>query len=430
MLIRDVTILTAAGRRIERGWLRLRAGRIFALGEGQAPATEAGETVIDAKGQYATPGLIDTHSHMGVYPVPNVWAHGDGNEMTSPITAGVRSEEAFWPQDPALQRAVAGGVTTIQVLPGSANLMGGRSVTLKLHPRRSTRAMRFPGAPDGLKMACGENPKRVYGLHKQTMPASRMGNLFLMRQKWSAARRYRRRWQKWRDNPHPDGQSQEAHAVDAGIDGRNTKEPPKRDLVLETLARVLDGEILVHIHCYRADEMILQLELAEEFGFHVRSFHHAVEAYKIRDILAQKKVSVSTWADWWGFKIEAWDGIEQNLALIEEAGGLAVVHTDSTEGVQRMNQEAGKAYHTGLASGIALTEDAALRWITANPAWTLGIEDQTGTLEVGKMADVTLWDAHPFSVYTRATRVFIDGHLRFDRERPETSRWSDFEVGL
>ncbi len=418
-LIINATLLTADDKapRIERGWIHLREGVIAGMGSGKPPTLNSGTTIYDAKGKFVTPGLVDTHSHLGVYARPGVWAHADGNEMTNPITAGIRAEEAFWPQDPGIQKAVKGGVTTIQVLPGSGNLMGGHGVILKLHPRRSTRAMRFPGAKDSLKMACGENPKRVYGKGRKTMPMSRMGSIYLMRKEWIAARRYKRDWAEWSQNPT------------TVINGRQVaKTPPKRDLVLDTLSQVLDGDILVHIHCYRADEMLLQLKLAEEFGFKVRSFHHAVEAYKIRDVLAKKNVSVSTWADWWGFKIEAHDAIEQNLALLQDAGAIAILHTDSAEGIQRMNQEAAKAYYAGLHSGIKLTEHQALRWITANAAWALGVEDKVGTLEVGKMADVVVWDKHPFSVYATAQHVFIDGWLRHNADTP-SAPWSDFEVG-
>jgi imidazolonepropionase-like amidohydrolase len=416
VLIRDATVMTAAGAIWKKGWLRLRDGRIADLGEGDAPAPVNGETVVDAAGKFVTPGIIDTHSHMGVYASPGVWAHADGNEMTNPITAGVRAEEGIWPQDPGFQRAVAGGVTTVQVLPGSGNLMGGRGVIIKLHPRRDAHAMRFPGAPETMKMACGENPKRVYGEGKGSMPMSRMGSVFMVRAKWIEARRYKLRWDQWRKKPYE------------MKDGKKIPtNPPERDLTLETLAGVMAGEVLPQIHCYRADEMLLQIKLSHEFGFKIRSFHHALEAYKIADVLAAEHISVSTWADWWGFKVEAWDAVEQNLALVQAAGGIPVVHTDSAEGVQRMNQEAAKAMTSGRAGGIEITEDQALRWITVNPAWALGVDQQTGSLEKGKMADVVVWDAHPFSVYAHAEKVFIDGHLRHDRAQPGAP-WSDFEV--
>ena len=419
-LIVNGLILTADDDepRFSNGWIRLSQGRIEGLGAGQPPPQREGERLLDLKGTgVITPGLVDTHSHLGVYSSPHVWAHSDGNEMTSPITAGIRAEEAFWPQDPGIERAVAGGVTTIQVLPGSGNLMGGRGVVLKLHPSREARAMRFPNAPDALKMACGENPKRVYGKGRRSMPMSRMGSLFVMRKTWIEARRYRHAWAHWEANKEK---------LIKGV--RMPIKPPKRDLNLETLALVLDGKINVHVHCYRADEMLLQLKLAKEFGYKIKSFHHAVEAYKIRDVLAEEGVSVSTWADWWGFKIEAYDAIEQNLALLTESGALAILHTDSAEGIQRMNQEAAKAYWAGVHSGVKLTEHDALKWITINPAIALSIEQHVGSLKAGKSADLVIWDRHPFSVYAKAQRVFIDGMVRFDRETHQ-GPWSDFEVG-
>ena len=265
VIIRNATILTAAGKRHAPGCL-IFSDRIEHVGPGDCPTGKEGH-VIDAGGAVVTPGLIDTHSHLGVYAVPHVRSHSDGNEMTTPVTPGVWAEHSVWPQDPGFWRAMAGGITTLQILPGSGNLIGGRGVTLHLVPHRGSRAMRFPGAPDTIKMACGENPKRIYGKRKQA-PSTRMGNLRGQRQAFAKAQRYREK----------------------GGEGR--------DLDLDALVGVLDGRILAHVHCYRADDMLSILQLADEFGFRIRSFHHALEAYKIRDVLAKAQVAVSTWADW------------------------------------------------------------------------------------------------------------------------------------
>jgi imidazolonepropionase-like amidohydrolase len=267
--------------------------------------------------------------------------------------------------------------------------------------------MKFPGAPYGVKMACGENPRRVYG--SRGGPSTRMGNMAGYRSAFIAAERYRRRWDAWNRN--------------------RTGDPPERDLQLETLADVLRGRILVQNHCYRADEMAQMMDLAREFGFHIRSFHHAVEAYKIADLLARDSVAVSVWADWWGFKMEAFDGLEQNAALVSRAGGRVVIHSDDEHGIQRLNQEAAKAMWSGRRAGIAITRNEALRWVTANPAWVIGLDSLIGTLEPGKHADVVVWNGDPFSVYARAERVYVDGALMYDRNDPATWWRTDFELG-
>jgi imidazolonepropionase-like amidohydrolase len=422
VVLADAVVWTADGGIFERGYVVLKDGRILAVGEGDAPAVP-GATVLDLTGRFITPGLIDTHSHLGVYPSPGASAHGDGNESTSPTTPGVWAEHSVWPQDPGLQRAVAGGVTTIQVLPGSANLIGGRGVVLAMVPQRGSRAMRFPGAPETVKMACGENPKRVYG--SQGGPKTRMGNVRGHREAFLGAQHALREWQDW----EADVEEYRTKGAGRKKKKKDDKEPkpPERSLDTETLMGILEGEILTQVHCYRADDMISILQLADEFGFSIRSFHHALEAYKIRDLLAERDVASSTWADWWGFKLEAFDGIPHNAALLTEAGARAIIHSDSWIGIQRLNQEAGKAYWTGRHAGIELGVDDAIRWITANPAWALGIEGATGTLTVDKRADVTVWNGHPFSVYTSAELVFVHGRLRYDRVRP--GLWSDFEIG-
>ncbi len=420
VILRGGTLITVTGDVIEGGDLWLRDGTI--QGVYSAPLTEVpeGAEVIDVTGKFVSPGIIDTHSHLGVYATPNVAAHSDGNEASSPITADIDAAHSVWPQDPGFQRALAGGVTVLQILPGSANLIGGRSATLQLHPGISTEAMRLHEAPVGVKMACGENPKRVYG-GRGGKPSTRMGNMAVWRATFARAAETREHWERY----------DEQFAIWQAREDRKESDrpkPPARDLGAETLVGILRGELLVHVHCYRADEMVQVLQLADEFGFKVRSFHHAVEAYKIRDLLAAWDVSVSTWADWWGFKIEAHDAIPQNAALLHEAGARAIIHSDSEYDIQRLNQEAAKALYEAQHMGMSVTEADAMRWITMNPAWALGIDEITGSLEQGKRADVVVWSAHPLSVYASAELVFVEGVREFDRAKnPEP--WSDFEVG-
>jgi imidazolonepropionase-like amidohydrolase len=410
-LITNATILTGTGERLDDASLLIAEGKIVFVGEGDIPA---GVTTIDAAGRWVTPGLIDVHSHLGVYASPGVQAHSDGNEMTNPATPNVWAEHSVWPQDPGFSRALAGGITSLQTLPGSGNLIGGRGVTLKNVYSTSYQGMKFPDAPHGLKMACGENPKRVYGDRKQ-LPSTRMGNMASYRAQWIDAQKYIDDWASYEKEP---------------ADKNDDAKPPKRDLKLETLAGVLKGEIIIHMHCYRADEMLTILDMADEFDYKVGTFHHGVEAYKIADTLAEKGVCGALWADWWGFKMEAYDGIQENIAIVDRPqGSCAVVHSDSAEGIQRLNQEAAKAMSSGNRAGMNITPEHAISWITSNAAKSLGIEDRTGSLEAGKMADVVIWNGNPFSVYAKADHVYIDGALVYDRGNPDLQPVSDFELG-
>ena len=374
-------------------------------------------TIIDAKGKWLTPGIIDIHSHMGVYPAPGVRTSSDGNEATSPITAEVWAEHSVWTQDPQCSLALKGGVTAFHVLPGSANLMGGRGATFKNIPRNTIHDMKFPGAPHSLKMACGENPKRVYG-NRGSAPSTRMGNMAGYRKAWINASDYQRRKNEYTSK------SDEAKEL---ID------PPKRNLELDTLAGVLDGEILVQNHCYRADEMAMMIEMSKEFDYKITAFHHAVEAYKIADLLADEGICGALWADWWGFKHEAYDMVPANIAIVDQARGgkgCAIVHSDDEVGIQHLNQEAAKALSAGLRAGYEISKARAIKWITSNPAKAAGILDQTGTIEIGKDADLVIWSKNPFSVYALAEYVFIDGAEAFVRGEKQTQPVTDFDLGI
>lgn len=401
-VITGVTLFDGEGQRFDNATLVMSGGKIKSVG-GPDAAVPDSAVVVDGTGKFVTPGIIDIHSHLGDYPTPSVAAHNDGNEATSPVMPQVWAEHSVWPQDPGFSRAMAnGGITSLQILPGSANLFGGRSVTLKNVPARTVQRMKFPGAPYGMKMACGENPKRVYG-GRNRLPSTRMGNLALNRQTWINAQDYRKKMKG--------------------------SKPPKRDLAMETLVGVLDGEILVHNHCYRADELNQIIDMSKEFGYKVTAFHHAVESYKIADILAEESICSAIWADWWGFKMEAYDAIPENAALLHQAGACTIIHSDDENQIQRLNQEAAKAMSDGRAMGIEISDATAISWITYNPAKAMGIADQTGSLKAGKMADVVLWNGNPLSVYSRPEKVWVDGAMLYDSADPARRPVSDFELG-
>lgn len=406
------TVHTGTGATLENATVVMSEGKILSVTEsGPAPADA---NVIEGKGKHVTPGLIDAHAHLGVYPALNVESLSDGNEATDPNTAEVWAEHSIWPQDPAFSRALAGGVTSMQILPGSANLFGGRSVVVKNVWSRSVQGMKFPGAKQGMKMACGENPKRVYG-SKNRSPATSMGNFAGYRASWIKALEYQYEWDQFETKRQK---------------GDPAAKPPKRDLELETLAGALRGDILVQMHCYRADEMMQVIDMSKEFGYRVTQFHHAVEAYKIRDVLAKENICGAMWSDWWGFKIESLDGIPENIALMEDAGACAVLHSDSNVAMQRLNQDAAKAMAAGRRMGLEIADGEAIKWITLNPAKSLMLDDKVGSLEPGKMADVVVWSTNPLSVYAKAEKVFIDGALTYDANDLSTQYRGDFELGV
>ena len=415
VFIEDARILTGTGKEIIKGSILISSNKIKAIGE--SLSKPPGAKVIDANGKWVTPGIIDIHSHMGVYPAPGLRSSSDGNEATSPVTAHVWAEHSVWTQDPQMPLALKGGITTFHVLPGSANLIGGRGVTLKNIWSRTVQGMKFPGAPYTLKMACGENPKRVYG-GRNSEPSTRMGNVAGYRKAWIRAQGYRNKLEEY------ESKSEEAKELEYA---------PSRDLELETLVGVLDGEILIQNHCYRGEEMAIMLDIAKEFNYKVTTFHHAIEAYKVADILADNGVCAAMWADWWGFKHEAFDMVWENAAIVDQANsgtGCAIIHSDSAVGIQRLNQEAAKAMAAGNRAGFNILPSRAIKWITSNPAKALGIADKVGSLEAGKMADVVIWDGNPFSVYSKTEKVFVDGLLLYDKDNPSTPKATDFELGI
>jgi len=407
-LITHATILDGAGHRIEDGEIFLRDGKVAGVGRGLAAS--AGAVRIDAHGRWVTPGLIDIHSHDGTYVEPLTTEDENSNdisELSDPNAAGTWIETAVNPQDPGFTRALAGGVTALQVLPGSNPIFGGRSVVLKPIPAPTVQQMKFPDAPQGLKMACGENPKSE-DVEKNRGPTSRQGEIAFIRKAFADAEQYREDWRAY-------------------LAGKDDK-PPKDDLNLDTLVAVLEGRIAVHMHCYRSDEMAIMLDLSHELGFRIAAFHHAVEGYKIAPLLVRNGVCAAVWSDWWGFKMEALDGIRENAAFIDAAGGCVTMHSDSPQLGQFLSIEAGKAAAAGRRAGLSLPPEHVIAWVTSNPAKALGLDGRIGSLEAGKDADLVVWSADPFSVYAHADLVFIDGALAYDRADRSRQPSSDFEL--
>jgi len=387
IVIKNAIVMTVTRGNIQNGSIYIKNGKIEGVGKTvDAPASA---TVVDAGGKYLTPGIIDSHSHIAL--------DEDVNEATSPITPQMMMIDAFDYQDKAIYRGLAGGVTTSLLLHGSANMIGGQAVVIKHKYGAGRDAMLFPGAPRSIKFASGENPKRVYGSREQ-MPSTRMGNFEVQREALVQAQDYMREWDQYNDKLKR---------------GEKDASPPKRDLKMEALAEVLRGKLLVQIHCYRADELLTEMEIGKQFGYKVRAFHHALEAYKIADQLAANDVGIATFADWWGYKYEAWDAIPWNAVLSMRKGVRVAIKSDSEDFARRLNQEAAKTIRYGGA-----TEEEALKMITLNAAWIIGVEDRVGSIEVGKDADLVIWDGYPLSSYGVPSKVLIDGDIYFDRTLP------------
>jgi imidazolonepropionase-like amidohydrolase len=399
-LIRNATILTASHGTLVNSDLLIRGGKIAAVGQNLQAG--AGARVIDATGKFVMPGIIDAHSHS---------MSDDINESTLSVTSMTRIRDVLNPQAVNLYRELAGGVTTLNILHGSANSIGGQNAVVKIKYGRPVSEFPFPGAPPGIKFALGENPKRsnvtLIPGQQRRYPATRMGVEETIRAAFTRARDYKLRWGEY------------AAAISRGE--RNVI-PPRRDLQLEALVEVLEGKRLVHAHCYRADEILMLLNLADEFGFKIKTLQHVLEGYKVAKEIARHGAGASLFADNWAYKIEAYDAIPYAPAILVRAGVVVSINSDSDERARRLNIDAAKMMKYG-----GLTEEEALRLITLNPAIQLGIESRVGSIDIGKDADLSIWNGHPFSVYSRVETTFVDGEIFFDREqdlarRPELER--------
>jgi imidazolonepropionase-like amidohydrolase len=395
-LIKNATVLTVTKGRLEGTDVLLQNGKIAQIGKNlTAPA---GAQVIDATGKYVMPGIIDPHSHMMADAI---------NEGSLSVTSMARIQDVLNPTAVNIYRALAGGVTTINILHGSANTIGGQNAVVKLKWGRPVGEMLFAGAPPGIKFALGENVTRknsnvVQAGVQRRYPATRMGQEEVLRDAFVRAQDYKKKWDDYK--------AQVAK-------GDKTAIAPRRDLELEPLVEVLEGKRYVHAHSYRADEMLMLLNLAKEFGFTVKTLQHGLEGYKIAPEIADAGTGLSTFADSWSYKIEAYDAIPYNVAILMRHGVLATINSDSDERVRRLNIDAAKLMRYG-----GLTEDEALKTITYNGAAQLGVQDKVGSIEVGKDADVAIWNAHPLSVYSSPETVFIDGEIFFDKKKDQAMR--------
>lgn len=390
VIIRNATILTVSHGTLQNSDILIRGGKIAAIGQNLPAPNNA--RVIDAAGKYVMPGIIDCHSHTMSDAV---------NELTYSVTSMVRIRDVLNPTDVDIYRELAGGTTTANILHGSGNAIGGQNTVVKLKYGRRAEDFVFPGAPPGIKFALGENPKRshfppVPGQPRR-YPSTRMGVEEVIRDAFTRARDYKKTWDEY---------------AAAKARGERNLIPPRRDLQLEPLVEVLEGKRLVHAHSYRADEILMLINLANEFGFKVKTFQHALEAYKVAREIAQHGAGASIFTDSWGYKVEAFDAIPYNGAILVRAGVSLSVNSDSNERARRLNIDAAKLMKYG-----DLTEEEALKTITMNPAWQLGIEARVGSIDIGKDADVVIWNGHPFSVYSRVETTFIDGEVFFDRQR-------------
>ncbi len=409
LLIKDATVLDGDGHRFDHADVLIHDGKIMAVGSGLV--AKPGVEIVDAEGRWVTPGIIDPHSHDGTYAMPLTSVDNQASDVAETATP---EEEDTWilngvnTADATFIYALQNGVTTLQVLPGSTPLMSGRAVTLHPIPAPTVTDMMVPDAPAGAKMACGDNAKLHFGPLNQK-PNSRGAEAAMLREAFTEAKAYRDAW------------------VTYAKSGRGT--PPARDIKLDTLAAILDGDLRLNIHCYRADDMNNWTRIAHEFNFRITAFHHAVEAYKTPQLFIDNHMCAVVWSDWWGFKMEANDGIRENAAILDHDGVCVTMHSDGPVIGQRLNIEAAKAAGAGRRLGLNEPPEHVITWITSNPAKVLGLETRMGSLRPGFDADVVVWSADPFSIYSHADLVLVDGAKAYDRFDPRYQPKSDFQLG-
>jgi imidazolonepropionase-like amidohydrolase len=397
-VIRNATIVTESGKGTIKGSILVRDGKIVEVGENIL--TPDGATVIDANGQWVMPGIIDCHTHIAV--------DGNMNEATVSVSSMVNIKDVINPEDIAIYRALAGGVTSANVLHGSANSIGGQTIVLKMRWGKDADGMIFEGAVPGVKFALGENPKRSGNPQPGSngplrYPATRMGVEDVIRQAFNQAVAYKSEWDKY----------------DAAVKAGQHPVAPRKDLKLETLKEVLEGRRYVHAHCYRADEILMLIRIADDYGFKIKTFQHVMEGYKVAKEIAAHGAGASTFSDWFGFKMEVFDATAYNAAIMRSKGVLVSVNSDSENGelMGRLNTEAAKSMKYG-----GLSREEALALVTLNPAKQLGVDNRVGSIEVGKDADILIYDKDPVSEFAKVQKVLIDGHKYFDRDQDVTGR--------
>ncbi len=397
VLIQNATILTITNGTV-KGSILLRNGKIAAIGD--KVLAPPGAKVIDGAGKFVMPGIIDCHSHIMAEAI---------NEGSVSVSSMVGIEDVLNPEDIAIYRALAGGVTTANILHGSANSIGGKTVVTKMRWGATAEAMKFEGAMPGIKFALGENPKRAgssqggFGAVPTNLryPATRMGVEDVIREAFNDAKAYKA----------------SLAAYQAKVAKGEPAIPPARDLKLEALVEVLDGKRFVHAHCYRQDEILMLIHVADDYGFKIRTFQHVLEGYKVAKEIQAHGAGASTFSDWWAYKMEAQDAIPYNAAILVKKGVLTSLNSDDAELMRHLDKEAAKTVKYG-----GLTETEALSLVTINPAKQLAIDKRVGSLEVGKDADVLLYDGHPLSNFSKVEKVWIDGHQYFDRDEDEAGR--------